>query len=570
MPETTRTILKEHLDKLTVHLQQENPDLVDAVRSFRSLDSIAHKLGLLERHESYAAQVTWWPLIAVLGTFSSGKSTFINRLLGQRLQSTGNQAVDDKFTVICYGRDATPHVLPALALDSDPRFPFYNISREIDEVTHGEGDRLDSYLQLKTCNSEQVRGKIIIDSPGFDADAQRTETLRITNYIIDLSDLVLVFFDARHPEPGAMRDTLDYLVEGTLKRPDFNKFMHILNQIDNAAREDNPEEVFAAWQRALAQKGLTAGRFYRIYDPDAAMPIPDEGMRRRFESKRDADVNEITSRIQRLEVDRSYRVAGMLEQTAATIRDTLVPRIREANRVWKRRVLRTDAVLLVVALALLLGISIALGWWQGLSFTPPWLAFAQSSPAVFWGVAAAVVVVAGFLLHRWARRWGARKIVAQIERDPTLGEHAPRVANAFMRNVRSWRPIFIERPVGWGGGSRRKLDRILAEADRVIQRLNDKYTNPSGDADQRALQASAATPPPPEPPRPAEPGQPAEPARAAGTAPPADATRPPGATHTAETAHALDTADPGDSAHGAETDRRTGPAVESSEAAAAK
>ena len=43
--------------------------------------------------------------------------------------------------------------------------------------------------------------------------------------------------------------------------------------IDNAAREDNPEEVFAAWQRALAQQGLTAGRFYRIYDPKAAMPI---------------------------------------------------------------------------------------------------------------------------------------------------------------------------------------------------------------------------------------------------------------------------------------------------------
>src|SRR5690606_41097475 len=86
----------------------------------------------------------------------------------------------------------------------------------------------------------------------------------ITNHIIDLSDLVLVFFDARHPEPGAMRDTLEYLVAGTLQRPDFNKFLYVLNQIDNAARENNPEEVFAAWQRALAQKGLTAGRFYRI------------------------------------------------------------------------------------------------------------------------------------------------------------------------------------------------------------------------------------------------------------------------------------------------------------------
>src|SRR5690606_4898962 len=332
------------------------------VRGFRNLDIVAYRLGLLDRDESYAMQVTWWPLISVLGTFSSGKSTFINRFLGRNLQATGNQAVDDKFTVICYGRDGAPQVLPALALDSDPRFPFYNISKEIDEVTRGEGSRLDSYLQLKTCDSEQVRGRIIIDSPGFDADAQRTETLRITNYIIDLSDLVLVFFDARHPEPGAMRDTLDYLVAWTLRRPDFNKFLHILNQIDNAAREDNPEEVFAAWQRALAQKGLTAGRFYRIYDPESAVPIEDERMRERFERKRNEDMQEILGRIRRLDVDRAYRVAGMLEQTAARIRDQLVPRIREANRDWKRRVLRTDLIALAVVAVALLVLSGLVGW----------------------------------------------------------------------------------------------------------------------------------------------------------------------------------------------------------------
>src|SRR5690606_34773625 len=411
MPDTTPASLKEHLDRLTVHLERENPDLLEVVRGFRNLDIVAYRLGLLDRDESYAMQVTWWPLISVLGTFSSGKSTFINRFLGRQLQATGSQAVDDKFTVICYGREGAPQVLPALALDSDPRFPFYNISREIDEVTRGEGSRLDSYLQLKTCDSEQVRGRIFIDSPGFDADAQRTETLRITNYIIDLSDLVLVFFDARHPEPGAMRDTLDYLVAGTLRRPDFNKFLHILNQIDNAAREDNPEEVFAAWQRALAQKGLTAGRFYRIYDPDSSVPIPDARMRERFEKKRDQDLREIVERIDRLGdersyrvtglleqpaarmldeiappvlepkrdqdlreiverinrlgVDRAYRVTGMLEQTAARIRDEIVPRVREANRDWKRRVLRTDLITIGLIAVTLLVLSAGLGWWDG-------------------------------------------------------------------------------------------------------------------------------------------------------------------------------------------------------------
>lgn len=58
----------------------------------------------------------------------------------------------------------------------------------------------------------KLKGRILIDSPGFDADEQRKATLRITDHIIELSDLVLVFFDARHPEPGAMQDTLEHLI----------------------------------------------------------------------------------------------------------------------------------------------------------------------------------------------------------------------------------------------------------------------------------------------------------------------------------------------------------------------
>jgi predicted GTPase len=126
---------------------------------------------------------------------------------------------------------------------------------------------IDAYLQLKTCNAEQLRGKILIDSPGFDADSQRSSTLHLTQHILDLSDLVLVFFDARHPEPGAMRDTLEHLVATVVDRGDIKKFLFILNQMDITAKEDNPEEVVAAWQRSLAQAGLTAGRFYRSYNP---------------------------------------------------------------------------------------------------------------------------------------------------------------------------------------------------------------------------------------------------------------------------------------------------------------
>src|SRR5207245_9655549 len=109
--------------------------------------------------------------------------------------------------------------------------------------------------------------------------------------------------------------TRTVVVSPTLARPDCKIFLYSLNQLDAAAREDNREDVVASWQRALAQAGLTAGRFYRIYDKDAAIPIDDEALRARYESKRDEDVAEIYGRMQQVEVDRAYRIVGIAEQT---------------------------------------------------------------------------------------------------------------------------------------------------------------------------------------------------------------------------------------------------------------
>jgi hypothetical protein len=477
----TSSQLEQRVRSLEQHLEHENPVLLEAVRSFRQLDEVAYRLGLLDRDESFATRVPWWPLVSLLGTFSSGKSTFINHYLGTRLQSTGTQAVDDKFTVICFSSDGSSRVLPGLALDADPRFPFYQISGDIEAVAAGEGRRVDAYLQLKTCPSEELRGKILIDSPGFDADAQRTSTLRITDHIIDLSDLVLVFFDARHPEPGAMQDTLEHLVTNTINRPDSNKFLYVLNQIDAAAREDNPEEVFAAWQRALAQRGLTAGRFYRVYSPEAAIPIEDPVRRARFEEKRDADLAEIHGRMRQVEVERAYRIIGVLEKTAKSIEGDWVPRLQAAKEAWKRRVLWTDAVIAGVVLVVGLAWSIHAGWWQGLSLAPPWLAGTSGAATVaLWTGAAAVVALAVYG-HFVVRRLVASRIAHGLGRDIPHAPTREALRKAFRRNTRPLRPLLFTRPAGWGQRMRRRIAEVLAEADRYVQTLNDRFTNPSGD-----------------------------------------------------------------------------------------
>ena len=481
--------LKKRLRNLEKHLSQENPILLQSVASFRKLDRVCHRLGLLEPEESFATRISWWPMISVLGTYSSGKSTFINHYIGEDLQATGNQAVDDRFTVICYAQGDEDRVLPGLALDADPRFPFYRLSRSIEELAAGEGRRIDAYLQLKTCGGAKVRGKIIIDSPGFDADAQRTSILRITDHIIDLSDLVLVFFDARHPEAGTMRDTLEHLVAQTIGRADSSKFLYVLNQIDATAREDNPEDVIASWHRALAQKGLTAGRFYRIYNPNAAVAIEDDALRERFEAKRDVDLKEVHERMEQVGVDRAYRVVGSLEQTARDVQDLFVPRLQELLAEWRRRVLRLDAVVFGLVAAAVGGGTLWTGDWDGLSFShPAWAGLFALDPLAQLAVLAAVLLAAGYAHARFRARAAAAVLagLAKQPADPHGTRFADSLPRAFRHSAGGWRSVFWPHPSGWEARSRRRTSEVLVEANGFVQLLNDRYTDPSGAGGDKA------------------------------------------------------------------------------------
>lgn len=474
------TQINKRLKSLQKHLADEHPDnpvLAKTVESFRKMDYVGRNMGLIAKDESYATCVTWWPMIALLGTFSAGKSTYINSYLGHSLQRTGNQAVDDKFTVICYSRHNKAKTLPGVALDADPRFPFFHISRSIEEISDSEQQQIDAYLQLKTCPSENVRGKILIDSPGFDADNQRASTLRLTQHIIDLSDLVLVFFDARHPEPKAMRDTLEYLVSANMNRADSNKFLYILNQMDVTAKEDNPEEVVAAWQRSLAEVGLIAGRFFRIYNPDSAVPFDNPQIQERYEKKRDEDIKDINERIQQIEVERSYRIVSKLELTAKEIKNHAVVKLKDMLKRWKSRVWLLDG-LVFGTLAALVGVTLMLtdGWNWANTFVANVMSGETTALVSF----ALMLGVIGYL-HFSIRSASARTILKKLADE--IGDNNDtykQYARAFGKSTAVYRPLFLKNPVGWHEISAQVIDEVINEANDHIQALNDQFTNPSG------------------------------------------------------------------------------------------
>jgi len=477
------TQIEHRLKKLEEHLKTEegegNDILYDVVQSFRQLDKIAYKLGFLSEQQSYATRLSWWPMISVLGLYSAGKSTFINHYVGQDLQRTGTQAIDDKFTVICFSGDKKVNTLPGIALDADPRFPFYQISHDIADITKSTGQKVDTYLQLKTCPSEQLCGKILIDSPGFDADSQRSSTLQVSQYIIDLSDLVLVFFDARHPEPGAMRDTLEHLVTEAVIRPDSNKFLYILNQMDVTTKDDTQEEVVAAWQRSLAQAGLTAGRFYRIYNPNACESSLSEPVKERLEKKCQMDLKEIHARMEQVGRERAYRVIGMLEHTIKDLEHKIVPQLSDLLQRWKKRVFWSE-VILDGFLVVLIG-----AWFSMTNM--------QISDYINWqnpislGMGLGILILGGIFVHLKICKSSAKHILAQLQLEIKDEYTREGLTRAFRKNTGTFRSLFIwliSEPVGWSRKTQLRLHNILTNINTYVQQLNDRFTNPSGKKNQ--------------------------------------------------------------------------------------
>jgi hypothetical protein len=62
---------------------------------------------------------------------------------------------------------------------------------------------------------------------------------------------------------------------------------------------------------------------------------------------------------------------------------------------------------------------------------------------------------------------------------------------AFLHNTRPWHSTFRKTPVGWHNRTRRRLQDIIAQANRYVQTLNDKFTDPSGELAPREQSAPA-------------------------------------------------------------------------------
>uniref|UniRef100_K3X8R8 Dynamin N-terminal domain-containing protein n=1 Tax=Globisporangium ultimum (strain ATCC 200006 / CBS 805.95 / DAOM BR144) TaxID=431595 RepID=K3X8R8_GLOUD len=195
---------------------------------------IYERLETLRQHSKFPSFDTVnIPMVLVLGNHSSGKSTFINYMLGQEVQKTGRAPTDCTFTVLVGG--TREERLDGSALTRHAKYGFGDVQRRF-------GRELVSQIELKVVANSPLLdegGLMVVDSPGMidppGASTDRTDTdrgydfKRVVQWFAERADVILVMFDP--DKPGTTFETLDVLTNSL--RDLTSKVLLILNKVDD-------------------------------------------------------------------------------------------------------------------------------------------------------------------------------------------------------------------------------------------------------------------------------------------------------------------------------------------------
>lgn len=239
----------------------------------------------------HAGEIGGPPMVLIIGNHSSGKSSFINHLLGEAIQTTGLAPTDDAFTVLAHGE---PGERDGRAVVSDPDLPLAGLSHF--------GPTFLSHLRRRTRPIPLLRTVNLVDTPGMIDSARGDDSGRgydftaAVRWFAERSELVLMFFDP--DKPGTTGETLE--VFNTALGDLSHKLRVVMNKVDMFRSIEDFARAYGAlcWNLAkvMARKDLPL--VYTTYTPieDAhagTLPLDD------FDRARQQLVDEISETPQR-------------------------------------------------------------------------------------------------------------------------------------------------------------------------------------------------------------------------------------------------------------------------------
>ncbi|WP_236096456.1 dynamin family protein [Helicobacter sp. MIT 11-5569] len=202
--------------------EQKSPTQKLIVRCQNRLNSNDYNLSFFESLEQKSTE----PMqIAIIGQFSSGKSTFLNALLGQDILPTGITPITSKVCKICYGED---YILEILYKDG--KKVLQNVEF-LHKLTRENSKNIDYFclyapiFLLKEIN--------FLDTPGFNSqNSDDTHaTLKVLEQVDGIIWLTLIDNAGKNSEKALLKDFSSHFAQ---------KSLCVLNQKD---RLKNEEEI---------------------------------------------------------------------------------------------------------------------------------------------------------------------------------------------------------------------------------------------------------------------------------------------------------------------------------------
>ena len=224
------------------------------------------------------------PIVLLLGNHSSGKSSFINYVLGRDVQTTGVAPTDDGFTVIAPGTEDVDR--DGASFIGDPTLGFAPLRTF--------GPAFMNHFTLKVRTGLATDSMLLVDSPGMiDAPAalggrerpsgvnagdrstaeRGYDFLRVTRWLAEHSDVVLLFFDP--DKPGTTGETLECLTTSLSGME--HKLLIVMNKVDQFVHIHDFARAYGSlcWNlsKVIPRKDLP--RIYTMFLPPSARSSVD-------------------------------------------------------------------------------------------------------------------------------------------------------------------------------------------------------------------------------------------------------------------------------------------------------
>ncbi|KAL7532467.1 hypothetical protein ACHAXR_010760 [Thalassiosira sp. AJA248-18] len=171
------------------------------------------------------------PILMMIGPYSSGKTSFIEHLIGKEFpgERIGPEPTTDKFVAI-YKSDDEERVIPGNALTVTPNTPFSGLEK------FGNGF-LTRFEGSQVVGSKILEDLIIVDTPGIlSGEKQRLgrsyDYQAVMEWFAERADMIILQFDVQKLD---ISDEMDTAIKSLSKH--YDKVRVVLNKADSVSHQ---------------------------------------------------------------------------------------------------------------------------------------------------------------------------------------------------------------------------------------------------------------------------------------------------------------------------------------------